>query len=482
MTTPRLLSDRYELGDVLGYGGMSEVHRGLDTRLGRDVAVKVLRADLARDPQFQIRFRREAQNATALDHPAIVAVFDTGEVPSDLGPLPYIVMEYVDGLTLREIVKTQGPMSEQRVVEVMADVCAALDFSHTHDVLHCDVKPGNIMINRAGAVKVMDFGTTCAPSFRENVTMTAAVIGTAQYMSPEQARGEAVDARSDIYGAGCALFELLTGEPPFAGDTPVAVAYKHVREAPHSPSELNLHVTPQLDAIVLKALSKDPANRYQSANQMEADLMRVRSGQQPLAPTVARQLPRPRRSMTESPRHASQPSKPARKPLLERWFGDAFRAPKPRATSGVFLSYRRQSDAHFAGRLYDRLSDTAEVFMDVDSIDLGVDFVQKIEEHLAGCGVVLVVIGQDWVSATDPRGRRRLDDPNDFVRLEVEAALRSNARVIPVLVEGATMPDPDDLPPSMAALVRRNGLVVSHARFSADVARLVGALHQILRG
>ena len=155
MTTPRLLSDRYELGDTLGYGGMSEVHRGVDKRLGRDVAVKVLRADLARDPQFQLRFSREAQNATALDHPAIVAVFDTGEVPSDLGPLPYIVMEYVDGQTLREIVKTQGPMSEQRVVEVMADVCAALDFSHTHDVLHCDVKPGNIMINRAGAANLL---------------------------------------------------------------------------------------------------------------------------------------------------------------------------------------------------------------------------------------------------------------------------------------------------------------------------------------
>ena len=235
MTTPRLLSDRYELGDTLGYGGMSEVHRGMDKRLGRDVAVKVLRADLARDPQFQLRFRREAQNAAALNHPAIVAVYDTGEVQSEFGPLPYIVMEYVDGHTLREIVKTQGPMSQQRVIEVMADVCAALDFSHKHNIIHRDVKPANIMINRAGAVKVMDFGIARALGEGQNVTQTAAVIGTAQYLSPEQARGEAVDARSDVYAAGCVLFELLTGEPPFTGDTPVAVAYQHVREDPRSP-------------------------------------------------------------------------------------------------------------------------------------------------------------------------------------------------------------------------------------------------------
>ena len=286
MTTPRLLSDRYELGDTLGYGGMSEVHRGMDKRLGRDVAVKVLRADLARDPQFQLRFRREAQNAAALNHPAIVAVYDTGEVQSDFGPLPYIVMEYVDGHTLREIVKTQGPMSQQRVIEVMADVCAALDFSHKHNIIHRDVKPANIMINRAGAVKVMDFGIARALGEGQNVTQTAAVIGTAQYLSPEQARGEAVDARSDVYAAGCVLFELLTGEPPFTGDTPVAVAYQHVREDPRSPSEVNPQVTPALDAIVLKALSKNPANRYQSAAEMRADLVRVRSGQQPLAPIV----------------------------------------------------------------------------------------------------------------------------------------------------------------------------------------------------
>ncbi len=287
MTTPRLLSNRYELGDTLGYGGMSEVHKGRDVRLGRDVAVKVLRADLARDPQFQERFRREAQNAAALNHPAIVAVYDTGETRTEHGPLPYIVMEYVDGRTLRDIVKTEGPLPGQRAMEIMADVSAALDFSHRHGIVHRDVKPANVMITKTGAVKVMDFGIARAVhDGQAAVTQTAAVIGTAQYLSPEQARGEAVDARSDVYAAGCVLFELLTGEPPFTGDSPVAVAYQHVREDPKPPSALNPRVNPALDAIVLKAMSKGAPNRYQSAAEMRTDLVRVLSGQRPLAPMV----------------------------------------------------------------------------------------------------------------------------------------------------------------------------------------------------
>ncbi|GAB3438265.1 Stk1 family PASTA domain-containing Ser/Thr kinase [Actinophytocola sediminis] len=287
MTSPRLLSNRYELGAVLGYGGMSEVHKGRDVRLGRDVAVKVLRADLARDPQFQERFRREAQNAAALNHPAIVAVYDTGETRTDHGPLPYIVMEYVDGRTLRDIVKTEGPLPGQRAMEIMADVCAALDFSHRHGIVHRDVKPANAMITKTGAVKVMDFGIARAVADGQvAVTQTAAVIGTAQYLSPEQARGEAVDARSDVYAAGCVLFELLTGEPPFTGDSPVAVAYQHVREDPKPPSSLNPRVIPALDAIVLKAMSKGAPNRYQSAAEMRTDLVRVLSNQRPMAPMV----------------------------------------------------------------------------------------------------------------------------------------------------------------------------------------------------
>lgn len=287
MTTPQHLSDRYELGEILGFGGMSEVHLARDTRLHRDVAVKVLRADLARDPSFYLRFRREAQNAAALNHPAIVAVYDTGEAETPNGPLPYIVMEYVDGVTLRDIVHTDGPIPPKRAIEIIADACQALNFSHQHGIIHRDVKPANIMISKNNAVKVMDFGIARALADTGNsVTQTAAVIGTAQYLSPEQARGETVDARSDVYSLGCVLYEILTGEPPFIGDSPVAVAYQHVREDPIPPSHRHQGISPELDAVVLKALAKNPDNRYQSAAEMRSDLIRVHSGQAPDAPKV----------------------------------------------------------------------------------------------------------------------------------------------------------------------------------------------------
>ena len=287
MTTPQHLSDRYELGEILGFGGMSEVHLARDVKLHRNVAVKVLRADLARDPSFYLRFRREAQNAAALNHPAIVAVYDTGEAETPTGPLPYIVMEYVDGVTLRDIVHTEGPIEPQRAIEIIADACQALNFSHQHGTIHRDVKPANIMISESGAVKVMDFGIAKALADAGNsVTQTAAVIGTAQYLSPEQARGETVDARSDVYSLGCVLYEILTGEPPFIGDSPVAVAYQHVREDPNPPSTRHTGISPELDAVVLKALAKNPENRYQSAAEMRADLIRVHSGEAPDAPKV----------------------------------------------------------------------------------------------------------------------------------------------------------------------------------------------------
>lgn len=287
MTTPHHLSERYELGEILGFGGMSEVHLARDVRLHRDVAVKVLRADLARDPSFYLRFRREAQNAAALNHPAIVAVYDTGEAVTPSGPLPYIVMEYVDGVTLRDIVHNDGPMPPRRALEVIADACQALNFSHQHGIIHRDVKPANIMISKTGAVKVMDFGIARALADTGNpVTQTAAVIGTAQYLSPEQARGERVDARSDVYSLGCVLYEMLTGQPPFVGDTPVSVAYQHVREDPVPPSHKHAGISPELDAVVLKALAKNPDNRYQSAAEMRADLVRVHGGEKPEAPKV----------------------------------------------------------------------------------------------------------------------------------------------------------------------------------------------------
>jgi eukaryotic-like serine/threonine-protein kinase len=280
MTTPQVLGERYEIGGVLGRGGMAEVHRGRDLRLGREVAVKVLRHDLARDPSFQVRFRREAQASASLNHPAIVAVYDTGEDRTTTGATPYIVMEYVEGETLRDVLRREGHLTPERAMALSADICGALDFSHRNGIVHRDVKPGNVMITPQGTVKVMDFGIARAVSdSAATMTSTAAVIGTAQYLSPEQARGEGVDARSDVYSMGCMLFELVTGAPPFTGDSPVAVAYQHVREDPRLPSSINPAIPPELDAIVLKAMSKNPANRYQSAAEMRNDLLRALAGQ-----------------------------------------------------------------------------------------------------------------------------------------------------------------------------------------------------------
>jgi beta-lactam-binding protein with PASTA domain/predicted Ser/Thr protein kinase len=284
----RLLGGRYQVGELLGYGGMAEVHRGRDLRLGRDVAIKTLRTDLARDDTFQLRFRREAQNAASLNHPAIVAVYDTGEERGPAGEeLPYIVMEFVNGRTLKEVLAVEGRLMPRRALEIVADICSALEFSHRHGIIHRDIKPGNVMLTQTGQVKVMDFGIARAlASGASTMTQTSAVIGTAQYLSPEQARGEAVDARSDVYATGCVLYELLCGHPPFVGDNPVSVAYQHVREDPRPPGESNRDVTPDVDAVVLKALAKNPLNRYQSAGEMRADLLRAVAGRPVMATPV----------------------------------------------------------------------------------------------------------------------------------------------------------------------------------------------------
>ncbi|GAA4939893.1 Stk1 family PASTA domain-containing Ser/Thr kinase [Actinoplanes utahensis] len=287
----RLLGGRYQVGELLGYGGMAEVHRGRDLRLGRDVAIKMLRTDLARDATFLERFRREAQNSAALNHPAIVAVYDTGEEISPTGEkLPFIVMEFVNGRTLKEVLAQEQRLQPRRALETIADICAALEFSHRHGIIHRDIKPGNVMITQNGQVKVMDFGIARAlASGATTMTQTSAVIGTAQYLSPEQARGESVDARSDVYAAGCVLFELVIGQPPFVGDSPVSVAYQHVREEPRVPSSIVRDVPPDVDAIVLKALSKNPLNRYQSAQEMRADALRAVSGRPVMATPVMSQ-------------------------------------------------------------------------------------------------------------------------------------------------------------------------------------------------
>ncbi|MGD7732178.1 Stk1 family PASTA domain-containing Ser/Thr kinase [Propionibacteriaceae bacterium G57] len=290
-----VLGDRYRLDEIIGRGGMAEVWRARDIRLHRDVAIKRLRVDLATDPTFQARFRREAQAAAGLNHPNIVAVYDTGEAddPTTHITVPYIVMELIEGHTLKDVLRDGRKILPERALEFVQGTLGALAYSHRAGIVHRDIKPANVMLTADGVVKVMDFGIARAVSDTSaTMTQTAAVIGTAQYLSPEQARGETVDARSDIYSAGCLLYELLVSRPPFIGDSPVSVAYQHVRELPVAPSELDPEITPAMDAIVLKALAKDPAQRYQSAEEMHDDIGRLLAGE-PVTAVVPVALPVP---------------------------------------------------------------------------------------------------------------------------------------------------------------------------------------------
>lgn len=273
MTQQRIINGRYEVGELIGRGGMADVYLGRDQRLGRTIAIKMMRPDLARDPQFQTRFRREAHASAALNHPNIVAVFDTGEeeLPATGQQpgvaCPYMVMEYVDGDTLRALLR-KGEVSIDQAVEWTEGVLAAVAYSHENDIVHRDIKPGNVMVDEAGSVKVMDFGIARALSDSSaTMTQTQAVVGTAQYLSPEQARGESVDFRSDLYSVGCVLFELLTGRPPFVGDSPVAVAYQHVREEPPAPTTLVPEITRALESVLEKSLSKDRDNRFHTGKE-----------------------------------------------------------------------------------------------------------------------------------------------------------------------------------------------------------------------
>ena len=284
------LAGRYEVRSLIGRGGMAEVHLGFDTRLSRVVAIKMLRRDLALDSIFQARFRREAQSAASLNHPNIVAVYDTGEeIVSDATnrslAIPYIVMEYVEGHTVKELISDGTAVPINEAIEIVSGVLSALQYSHANHLVHRDIKPGNIMLTPEGKVKVMDFGIARAlTDSQATMTQTNAVVGTAQYLSPEQARGETVDERSDLYSTGVVLFELLTGRPPFKGDSAVAVAYQHVEQIPPTPSSILSDIPDSLDRVVLKALAKNRDDRYRSAAEMLSDLQRVARGMDVGAP------------------------------------------------------------------------------------------------------------------------------------------------------------------------------------------------------
>ncbi|MDO5726432.1 MAG: Stk1 family PASTA domain-containing Ser/Thr kinase [Bowdeniella nasicola] len=288
-----MLAGRYEIGELIGRGGMAKVHIGYDTRLSRRVAIKLLREDLARDPVFLTRFRREAQSAAALNHSTIVGVYDTGEETMTAAngenyQVPYIIMEYVEGHTVRDLLQEGTAIPINEAVEIVDGVLLALEYAHRAGIVHRDIKPGNIMLTPTGDVKVMDFGIARAiADSQATMTQANSVVGTAQYLSPEQARGEVVDRRSDLYSTGCLLFELLTGQPPFTGDSAVAVAYQHVRETPRTPSSIASDIPEALDRVVLKSLAKDREQRYADAAEMRRDLRAAIHGGTVSAPSTA---------------------------------------------------------------------------------------------------------------------------------------------------------------------------------------------------
>ncbi|HVD17147.1 MAG TPA: protein kinase [Propionibacteriaceae bacterium] len=280
--------NRYQSRELLGKGATSEVYRGFDAHLGRAVAIKRLRPDLVTNAVFRSRFHREALAAGGLDHPAIVAVYDAGEERDATGTaVPFIVMELIEGRSLRDALHEEGKLSPGRALEVAAVVLDALACSHAAGIVHRDIKPGNVMLTSTGEVKVADFGIARAVSESSGTaTMTGTVMGTAQYLSPEQGRGEAADARSDIYSVGCMLYELLVGHPPFSGESMVSIVVQHIYDSPTPPSVAAREISTGVDAIILKALAKNPAERYQTASEMKGDIERVLSGKSPEATSL----------------------------------------------------------------------------------------------------------------------------------------------------------------------------------------------------
>lgn len=288
----RIGGGRYEIRSLIGRGGMAEVHQAYDTLLSRVVAIKMLRIDLAKDTVFLTRFRREALASASLNHENIVQVYDTGEqvVTAPDGTevhVPYIVMELVEGHTVHQLLTDGQPVPINEAVEIMSGVLNALEYSHKRGLVHRDIKPGNVMLTNSGKIKVMDFGIARAlEDSGQTMTSTDAVVGTAQYLSPEQARGETVDTRSDLYSCGCMLFELLTGRAPFKGDSAVSVAYQHVAEMPPLPSAIAADISPELDRMVMKSLAKRPEERYQDAASMRSDMVRAAAGAAISAPML----------------------------------------------------------------------------------------------------------------------------------------------------------------------------------------------------
>ena len=435
MSTVTQLGDRYDVGQVMGRGGMAEVYEGTDRRLNRRVAIKVLRPDLARDPMFQERFRREAQSAAGLNHPNIVAIYDTGEDLIGDGDnqvtVPYIVMEFVDGVTLRHMLNNGPRILPERALEVIAGVLAALDYAHRHGIVHRDIKPANIMINTNGDAKVMDFGIARAMSdAATSVTATSAVMGTAQYLSPEQARGELVDARSDIYSSGCVLYELLTGVTPFNGDSPVAIAYQHVNEPPKPPSSLDHSIPSSLDSITLGALAKSPSNRYQTAAEMRGDVERSIAGM----PIVSRQNHATEAIAVSAPTAAI--------PIVAGFPGTVAVAPTKKSSNRArwfFTGFATVLAASLIFLLGDNLFNTGPETVAVPNVKA-----QTVDEATLALTEVGLVVGTQTPQADDnaPKGTIIGQDPSPGELIELGQAVNL---IVSAGKEQTSVPDLVDL-------------------------------------
>ena len=403
MATPRLLGGRYQVGELVGYGGTGEVHRGRDVRLGRDVAIKMLRPDLFDNDEALLRLRREIRYATRLIHPNIGVISDVGEESGKDASLPYIVMEFINGRTLKEVLAAEGRLLPRRAVEMTADLASALAFVHGHGLVHSAVKPGKVMLTAHGQIKLIGFDLVRAPSGETEELEASSVIGTAAYISPEQATGGSVDARSDIYSTGCTLFALLCGRPPFLGDSPVAVAYQHVRADRPAPSTFNPDVAEAIDAIVLRTMARDPLNRYQSAQDLYADLKRV---------AASASAPAARRGAATRSRG-----------LLSRRARPTPPMPADRPTGHVFISYSHASDQRYVEKLAAHLVKAGITTWFDKEIISGDRWLTTIVEKLDSCAALIVVM--------TPESER-----SSWVGKEVLRALDSATPILPLLLRG----------------------------------------------
>ena len=435
---------------------MGVVYRARHVQLGKLRALKLLPPRLAKDESFRERFEREWRLAAAIEHPNIVEVLDAGEAEGRL----YILMRLIDGPDLASLIRKEGPLASARAVAIVEQVASALDAAHAEGLIHRDVTPRNVLVADGDHAYLADFGVARAVT-TAGLTTTGYFIGNLDYAPPEQIEGKVIDGRADVYALGGVLFTCLTGRSPYERNSDVELMYAQLNEPPPVPSRVLTGLPVALDGVVARAMAKAPEDRYGSAGELveaaraalgPASGATVREGGL-LAPTV-----------------------------IEA--GAVAAAGGDLAPLRIFINYRRGDSSGYAGRLYDALStraDTWRVFMDIDAIEPGADFVEVIDQALDECDVVIAVIGHQWIDATDARGRRRLDDPGDFVRLELANALKRGLRVIPTLVQGTEMPDAEEFPEELAPLARRHALDLSDGRWRYDIDRLVQLLEQIQR-